>query len=119
MNMLISMLKENHLPNEYWGEIVECVVYILNMCPTKSVINCIHLESWSGKNCSVSHFKIFGCVAYAHVHEEIRNKLDDQSENCIFIGYNDVSKAYCLYDPITKKLIINKDVEFKEKEAWD
>ena len=67
----------------------------------------------------MSHFKIFGCVAYAHVHEEIRNKLDDQSENCIFIGYNDVSKAYRLYDPITKKLIINKDVEFKEKEAWD
>jgi len=31
MNMARSKLKENHIPNEYWGEGVACVVYILNI----------------------------------------------------------------------------------------
>jgi len=62
---------------------------------------------------------VFGCVAYAHVPKERRGKLDDKSENCIFTGYNKKSKAYKLYNPITKKTIISKDVVFKEQEPWN
>jgi hypothetical protein len=58
-------------------------------------------------------------VSYAHVPKELRRKLDDRSEKCIFLGYNDQSKAYKLYNPVTKKVIISRDVEFKEDEAWD
>ena len=39
MEMTRSMLKEKHLPNEYWAEAVACSAYILNRCPTKAVIN--------------------------------------------------------------------------------
>jgi len=35
-------------------------------------------------------------------------------KKCIFIGYNEQSKAYKLYNPITKKTIIRRDVVFKE-----
>ena len=49
----------------------------------------------------------------------MRNKLDDISEKCIFIGYSEEYKEYKLYKPITKKYIISRDVEFKEEEAWD
>jgi hypothetical protein len=63
--------------------------------------------------------RIFGCVAYAHVPEEMRRKLDDRSERCIFVGYSEESRAYRLYNPITKKYVINRDVQFKEEEAWD
>ena len=48
-----------------------------------------------------------------HVPEEFKKKFDDQSEKFIFIGYSDVSKVYHLYNPISKKLIISRDVEFK------
>ena len=34
-----------------------------------------------------------------------------------FISYSDESKAYKLYNPIRKKLIINRDVQFVEGEA--
>ncbi len=37
MEMARSMLKANHLPNDYWVEVVVCAAYILNKCPTKSV----------------------------------------------------------------------------------
>jgi hypothetical protein len=91
----------------------------LNRSPTKSVRNKVPQEAWIGMSCSVAHLRVFGCVAYAHVPKELRRKLDERSEKCIFLGYNDQSKAYKLYNLVTKKVIINRDVEFKEDEAWD
>jgi hypothetical protein len=37
----------------------------------------------------VSHLKKIGCIAFAHILEELRNKLDNMREKCIFIGYNE------------------------------
>ena len=37
MEMTRSMIKLKHIPNEYWVEVVSCVVYILNCSSTKSV----------------------------------------------------------------------------------
>jgi len=69
--------------------------------------------------CNVSHFRVFGCVAYAHMPKERRGKLDDKGEECIFTHYNEKSKAYKLYNPITKKTIISKDVVFNEQQSWN
>ena len=44
----------------------------------------------------------------------MRRKLDG-----IFVGYSEESKAYRIYNPITKKYVISRDVVFKEEEAWD
>ena len=67
----------------------------------------------------VSHFRIFGSICYSLVPDEKRGKLDDKSEKCIFVGYSERSKAYKLYNPITKKTIIGRDVIFNEEEAWE
>ena len=48
MDMVRSMLKEKHFPNEYWVEVVHCAAYVLNRCPTKSVMNRVPKEAWSG-----------------------------------------------------------------------
>ena len=37
----------------------------------------------------------------------------------MFLGVSDESKGYRLYDPITKQVIISKDVVFEEEESWD
>ena len=68
---------------------------------------------------SVTHMRVFGCVAYAHVLDQLRKKLDSKGEKCIFIGYSEESKAYRLYNPSTKKFIVSRDVQFIEEEAWD
>ena len=49
----------------------------------------------------------------------MRTKLDDKIPKCIFVGYSEEYKAYILYNPITNKYVINRDVVFKEEEAWD
>lgn len=63
--------------------------------------------------------RIFGCVAYAHVPDEFRKKLDSKGKKCTFVGYGDESKAYKFYNPSTKKVIISRDVQFIEEQAWE
>ncbi|KAL8094563.1 hypothetical protein AgCh_036190 [Apium graveolens] len=118
LDMAKSMVKAKHLPRTFWAETVLCAVYLLNRCPTKSVRNNTPNEAWSGSKPTVGHFRIFGCIAYAHVPDQKRKKLDDKGEKCIFTGYDKRSKAYRLYNPLAKKLIISRDVEFNESDYW-
>lgn len=62
---------------------------------------------------------MFGCVAYAHVPDVLRKKLDDKAKKYIFIGYSHETKGYKLYNPETKKVVVSHDVTFDEKVAWD
>ena len=82
--MARSMLVAKYFPNEYWDEAVATTVYIMNQCPTKSVKNKVPQEVWTGMNHNVSHLKVFGCVAYAHVLDELRKKLDNKEKNIYF-----------------------------------
>ncbi|KAM0985722.1 hypothetical protein ACFX13_013180 [Malus domestica] len=75
-------------------------------------------EAWSGYKPKVAHLRVFGCVAYAQVPEAKRRKLDDRGEKCVFVGYSEESKAYKLYNPLTGKIVVSRDVIFSEEEAW-
>jgi hypothetical protein len=86
------MLKTKSLGNEFWVEAVHTIVYTLNRCPTRVVLDLTPEEAWSGYKPSVAHMRIFGCIAYAHVPKEKRRKLDDKSIKCIFIGYSTRNK---------------------------
>jgi len=69
-------------------------VYILNRSPTTGVKDKVPQEAWSGTKLNVSHFIIFGCIVFSDVPEKLRKKLDNRSEKCIFIGYNEQYKSY-------------------------
>jgi len=62
----------------------------------------------------VSHLKMFGCIAYVHVPNEKRSKLDPKVEKCIFIGYSLEQKGYRCFNLSTRKLQVNRDVVFDE-----
>jgi hypothetical protein len=54
-------------------------------------------EKFIGKKPDVSHFRVICCIAYVHVLNEKRSKLDPKVEKCIFIGYSLEQKGYrCL-----------------------
>jgi len=56
----------------------------------------------------VSHFKIFGSVAY--VPKENRSKSNATSIKLLFDGYFDQAKAYRLLDPRTNYIVVCSDV---------
>jgi len=69
-------------------------------------------EACSKRNLDISHLRVFGSIAYGHVSDEKRNKMDDKSEKYIFIDYDSNSKGYKLYNLNSGKTIINRDVIF-------
>ncbi|KAK2974052.1 hypothetical protein RJ640_006244 [Escallonia rubra] len=58
-------------------------------------------------------------VAYAKIQEERRTKLEDKSQKCILLGYGENSCGYKLYNPITKKVVMLRDVQFDEEQLWN
>ncbi|KAI5335657.1 hypothetical protein L3X38_025790 [Prunus dulcis] len=87
--------------------------------PTLAVRSKTPEEAWSGVKPSVGHFRIFGCISHVHVPDQRRIKLDNKSLKCIFFGVSDESKAYRLFNPISKKIIVSRDVVFEEDQSWD
>ncbi len=61
---------------------------------------------------------MFGCIAYLHVPNEKRSKLDPKAKKCIFIGYSLEQKGYRCFNPSTRKLQVSRDVVFNEMVSW-
>ncbi|KAL4335590.1 hypothetical protein GQ457_07G002370 [Hibiscus cannabinus] len=118
VEMARSMLQEKGLPNHFWGEAVATAVYILNISPTRAVPNQTPYEVWTGRRPRVSHLRIFGCVAYTLINTPIRSKLDNKALKCVFVGYCNNSKAYRLFNPVSGKIVISRNVIFNEEGRW-
>ncbi|TYK04853.1 copia-type polyprotein [Cucumis melo var. makuwa] len=119
LNMARSMLKCKKMPKEFWAQAVECAAYLSNCSPTRSLWNKTPQQAWTGRNPSIGHLRVFRCMAYAHIPNQKRSKLDDKSEKYVFVGYDASSKYYKLYNPVTKKTIVSRDVVFDEEASWN
>ncbi|MCO5606361.1 hypothetical protein L7F22_060549 [Adiantum nelumboides] len=114
MEMARCMLKAKSLPHKLWMEAVACAAHVLNRCPTRALKTITPYESWYDRKPSVSYLRVFGCLAYAHISQQLRGKLDDKAVKCIFVGYSNGSKGYRLYNPATNKIFESRDVIFAE-----
>lgn len=94
-------------------------VHILNWSPAAAIKEMTPEEAWSGNTPKVDHFRLFGCIAHAHIPKEKHKKLDDKSIKCVLFGLIEESKAYRLYDLEGDKIIISRDVVFEEDAEWD
>ncbi|MCO5609060.1 hypothetical protein L7F22_063281 [Adiantum nelumboides] len=117
MEMARCMLKAKSLPHKLWMEAVACAAHVLNRCPTRALKTITPYESWYDRKPSVSYLRVFGCLAYAHIPQQLRGKLDDKAVKCIFVGYSSGSKGYRLYNPATNKIFESRDVIFAETTA--
>jgi transposase InsO family protein len=109
-----SMIKGKNLSNGFWAEAISTVVYLKNRSPTKILENKTPFEAFYGYKPKVSHLRIFGSKAFAHIPKEDRRKLDAKAIKCIFIGYCTKYKAYKMFDPNNHKVFASRDVLFHE-----
>lgn len=54
--------------------VVDTTMYTLNQCSTRALHKKISYEAWYGTKPNVNHFRVFGCLAYVHVNDELRKK---------------------------------------------
>jgi len=112
------MLNEKNLPNYFWVEAVITAVNIMNRTPTAAVHGMTPEEKFTSKKPNVSHLRVFGYIAYVHVPDEKRSKLDPKAEKCIFIGYSLEQKGYRCFNLSIRKLQVSIDVVFDEMVRW-
>ena len=74
-------------------------VYLMNQCTTSGVHKVTPHERYYEKKPDLSHNWIFDSIAYVHIPDEKRQKLDPKSEKCILIGYSLEQKGYKCYNP--------------------
>ncbi len=112
--MARAMLNQAKLPPSFWAAAVLTAIYIRNRCITSVNETRTSEEIWSGIKPTIKHFKVFGCVAYVNIQNDERKKLDAKAWKGIFIGYEPDKKGYRIFDPVTGKVIISRDVKFDE-----
>ena len=81
-----TMLEEKHLPKQCWTEAVCTAVYLLNRSSTEGARITPH-QAYFGRKPNMAHLRVFGSIAYVHIPDEKRKKLDPKSEKCVFVGY--------------------------------
>jgi transposase InsO family protein len=117
--MARSMLKARGVPSRFWGEAMTTAVYILNRSYTRNVDNKTLYEVWHGKKPNVHYLRVFGCVAHVKTAHPQLKKLDDRSMPMVLMGYDAGSKAYKLYDPVSQRAHVSRDVVFDEDASWE
>ena len=94
------------MPNFYWAEAVECLVYLMNRTTIATVHNKTPEEVYIDIVPDLSHLKVFGCEAVCHVLKHPRDKLEPKSKKCVFLGYGNPSDmGFCLWDCESKKIL--------------
>ena len=114
-----SMLSHSNLSNEFWAEAINTSVYLRNRCPSVALSDVTPYECLFNEKPDVSNLRIFGCMAYVHIPECQRKKLDAKSRKLIFVGYPEGVKGYKLYNPESCSFVRSRDVIFSERKFYD
>nr|GEV10584.1 zinc finger, CCHC-type [Tanacetum cinerariifolium] len=119
MSTTRCMMKATNMPQNFWVEVVRHAIYILNSVPTKALEDITPYEAIKQRKPNLENLRVFGCIAYAKVPSQRLTNLDDRSTKMVYLGNEQGSKAYRLFDPTTQRVCVSRDVTFKEDETWD
>jgi hypothetical protein len=108
LNMVHSMFFFKNVKLMFWADVVLCAMYVRNMIPSYVLGNKTPYEMWNDYIPSVWHLKVFFSTCYALIPKERRNKLAARSRNYIFLGYSNTTKAYHIYDEVTRSSLFPK-----------
>lgn len=66
------------------------------------------------KKPNVANLRVIGCRAYVHVPEQLRKKLESKAKPGWLVGYGKETKGWIIWEPISRKFIMSRDVIFNE-----
>ncbi|WJZ95226.1 hypothetical protein VitviT2T_014011 [Vitis vinifera] len=109
-------------PISYWEEAITSAAYLINRVPSNSINFQTPLQALT--NVVVAPTvpnlppRVFGCVAFVHLHKHQHTKLTSHALQCVFVGYALHKKGYRCYHPPTRQMYITMDVVFHEDSMY-
>jgi len=118
MEMARALLKSMGVPGKFWAEAVRHAVYLLNRLPSEAMGDRTPYEAWNGRRPHLGHLRIFGCKGHVRPGVAHLKKLDDRSIPMVYFGIEEGSKAHRMFNPLTNKIVVSRDVVFEEATKW-
>lgn len=113
MDRARCLLTEANLEKRFWPECIKAAAYIGNRLIASNQLNATPYELFFGKKPNVSHFKIYGSIAFVRIPEVNRfSKLSPKSVKGFLVGYDDMGYRIL----VDEKVIVSRHVEFIEKD---
>ncbi|KAK3259563.1 hypothetical protein CYMTET_31444 [Cymbomonas tetramitiformis] len=109
-----AMLATTGLPATMWPLAMRHAVYLINrLCKARLGMKS-SLQVLNQKY-DLSVLRVFGCRAYAFIDASLRSKLADRATPLIYVGHEERSTAYLLYNPDKEKVVRSGMVRFDER----
>ncbi|KAG2964870.1 hypothetical protein PC120_g27323 [Phytophthora cactorum] len=89
-----SMLHHAKLDKCFWAEAAMTAIYVKNRLPSPKIEHKTPFEIVYKSKPSVKHMRVFGCRTYILTPKEKRLKWDPKARAGLFLGYEEVSKAW-------------------------
>ena len=109
-----SMLHHAKMDKCFWAEADMKAVYVKNRLPSPKIAHKTPFEIVYNTKSSVKHMRVFGCPTFILNPRGKRLKLDSKARAGLFSGYEELSKAYRVYDIEAGEVIISCDINFDE-----
>ncbi|GKD36957.1 putative ribonuclease H-like domain-containing protein [Tanacetum coccineum] len=108
------MLDDSKLPTTFWAEAVNTACYVLNRVLVVKPHNKTPYEIFRGGTLALSFIRPFGCHVTILNTLDYLGKFDGKSDDGFFVGYSMNSKAFRVYNIITRKVEENLHIRFLE-----
>ncbi|GJQ99339.1 putative ribonuclease H-like domain-containing protein [Tanacetum coccineum] len=110
-----TMLADSLLPTTFWAEAVSTACYIFNRVRVTKPQNKTPYELLFGHKPIISYIRPFGCHVTILDTLSVLGKFDGKCDESFLIGYSLNSKAFRVYNLVTKKVEVNLHVKFLEE----
>ncbi|GJW84223.1 ribonuclease H-like domain-containing protein [Tanacetum coccineum] len=110
-----TMLANSLLPTTFWAEAVSTACYIFNRVRVTKPQNKTPYELLFGHKPIISYIRPFGCHVTILDTLSVLGKFDGKCDEGFLVGYSLNSKAFRVYNLVTKKVEVNLHVKFLEE----
>ena len=113
-----TMLCENSLPRYFWVKGINTACHILNRVSIRPILKKTPYELYKDRKPNISYFRALGykCFVLNNGKEPLR-KFHPKSDECVFLGYSNSSKAYRIYNKRT--MVVEEFVHAKCNEKTE
>ncbi|GAA0147930.1 hypothetical protein LIER_07509 [Lithospermum erythrorhizon] len=113
-----TMLNEHNLPKYFLGHPVDTACHVLNRVFLRPLMNKTPYELWNEKTPNISYIKVFGCKCYILNTKDKLGKIDFNSNEGVFFGYSNHSRAYVIYNKKDQCIQESIHVSFDESNPF-
>nr|GEU38865.1 ribonuclease H-like domain-containing protein [Tanacetum cinerariifolium] len=113
-----TMLANSYLPIIFWTEAVATACYVLNRVLVTKPHAKTPYELLTGNKPSISYLKPFGCHVTILNTSDSLGKFDKKSDEGYIVGYSISSKAYRVYNLVSRKIEETMNLIFLENKPF-